>query len=111
MLTQEVVELRKEVTGHGTDQLLYLAGKDGGLVSDDRVDIDVYKRQFQSSGVLYPLLGWRLQISLLEIDALNESLYSQNIIDGTVCRLRRRDISCRTNLIGASYGTFLTGQA
>ena len=41
---------------------------------------------------------------------MNESLYRQNIIDGTVCRLWRRDISCRTNLIGASYGTFLTGQ-
>ena len=64
----------------------------------------------QSSGVLYPLLGWRLQISLLEIDALNERLYRQNIIDGTVCRLWRRDISCRTNLVGTSYGTFLTGQ-
>ena len=42
-LTQEVVELRKEVIGHGTDQLLYLAGKDGGLVSDDLVDIAVFQ--------------------------------------------------------------------
>ncbi len=42
-LTQEVVELRKEVTGHGTDQLLYLAGKDVGLVSDDLVDIAVFQ--------------------------------------------------------------------
>lgn len=42
-LTQEVVELREEVTGHGTDQLLYLAGKDGGLVSNDLVDIAVFQ--------------------------------------------------------------------
>ena len=42
-LTQEVVELREEVAGHGTDQLLYLAGKDGGLVSDDLVDIAVFQ--------------------------------------------------------------------
>lgn len=48
-LTQEVVELRKEVIGHGTDQLLYLAGKDGGLVSDDLVDIAV----FQDPGITY----------------------------------------------------------
>lgn len=42
-LTQEVVELREEVAGHGTDQLLYLAGKDSGLVSDDLVDIAVFQ--------------------------------------------------------------------
>lgn len=42
-LTQEVVELREEVAGHGTDQLLYLAGKDSGLVSNDLVDIAVFQ--------------------------------------------------------------------
>ena len=68
-LTQEVVELREEVAGHGTDQLLYLAGKDSGLVSDDLVDIAV----FQDPGIERITLACDTVVE--GNDALLEALY------------------------------------
>lgn len=72
-LTQEVVELRKEVIGHGTDQLLYLAGKDGGLVSDDLVDIAV----FQDPGIERITLACDTVVE--GNDTLLEALYHRQI--------------------------------
>ena len=72
-LTQEVVELREEVTGHGTDQLLYLAGKDGGLVSNDLVDIAV----FQDPGIERITLACDTVVE--GNDTLLEALYHRQI--------------------------------
>ena len=72
-LTQEVVELRKEVIGHGTDQLLYLAGKDGGLVSNDLVDIAV----FQDPGIERITLACDTVVE--GNDTLLEALYHRQI--------------------------------
>lgn len=64
---------RKEVIGHGTDQLLYLAGKDGGLVSDDLVDIAV----FQDPGIERITLACDTVVE--GNDTLLEALYHRQI--------------------------------